>query len=706
MQVLVKRAAAVLAVLCLLVLMPTGTKAGAQWVTSDYIEGRLISTSDAAGSSQDQLIAIELKLKPGWKTYWRTPGDAGLPPETDWSGSANLKKATLLYPKPERFELFGLQTFGYDKRVVFPVMVQVASPGAALDLRLNLSVLVCSDVCVPQALTLALHLDEGPASPGDEAHTIQRALADVPVDDKSVGVSLTEARAINFKSGEALEVSFASHQPLHLIDIIPDIEPFAAFKAPVITSTPDQKSITAIFALSQPLPPGESLAGRTAKFVLTRADGASESQAQIVDGGAQAGSSSGMFAVMIGLAVLGGLILNLMPCVLPVLSVKVLSLLESRDLKASQVRAKFLATAAGIITALLALAALLIAIQLAGHSVGWGIQFQQPLFIVTLVVIVTLFACNLWGLFEISLPSWLVRSVGNHAYDETSYAGHFLTGVFVTILATPCSAPFVGTAVGFALASGTVMTLAIFLALGVGLALPYIAVAVRPSLVRLLPKPGPWIIKLKLILGFALLATAVWLLSILDSQSGSFVSGVVSGAVLALIASLLWRARTGHARTRSTAAMIAVLCAGIALLMPAISAEYRSGSTAYGDGPIAWQPFDDTAIRSLIAQGKTVFVDVTADWCITCKANKQLVLNQDDLATLLNSEAITMQADWTKPDEKISAFLARFGRYGIPMNVVFGPGSPQGIVLPEILTKDSVKDALSRASRKQQALSE
>jgi suppressor for copper-sensitivity B len=354
--------------------------------------------------------------------------------------------------------------------------------------------------------------------------------------------------------------------------------------------------------------------------------------------------------LILGIAVLGGLILNIMPCVLPVLILKLTSVLAHGGGESERVRVSFLATAAGIVTAFLTLAAMLAGLKLAGHEIGWGIQFQQPIFLAVLAVVCLVFAANLWGLFEVPLPSLagdLALSADRRA-SRHKLLGAFLTGVFATVLATPCSAPFVGTAIGFALSRAPAEIFAIFLAMAIGLALPYLAVAAVPHLAVMLPRPGRWMIWLKKLLGVSMAATAAWLVWILAGQVG--------------------------------------------LLHSTASAGQASGEAVH------WQRFDEAAIPGLVASGKTVFVDVTADWCLTCKANKALVIDRDPVRSRLNeSNVVAMVADWTKPDPAIDSYLAKFGRYGIPLNVAYGSKAPQGIALPELLAAADVLKALQSA---------
>ena len=350
---------------------------------------------------------------------------------------------------------------------------------------------------------------------------------------------------------------------------------------------------------------------------------------------------------ILAVALLGGLILNVMPCVLPVLLLKLTGVLDIAGRQRAQLRGAFLSTAAGIVTSFLVLAGGLIAVKSAGASIGWGIQFQQPAFLAVMAIVCLLFAANIWGLFQIPMPAFVGRAVvAGDSRIGNEHAKSFFTGVLATALATPCSAPFVGTAVGFALARGSTEILAIFLALGIGLALPYLAVAAAPALVGYLPRPGRWMRWLKGLLGLTLIGTAIWL-----------------GSIGALQAGFLNPASLGN-----------------------------NGK---------WVAFDEAAITGQVDAGKVVFVDVTADWCITCQANKKLVMDQAAFQDWINRpDVVAMRADWTKPDQAIADFLARHGRYGIPFNIVYGPGAPAGVVLPELLTGEAVAAAFDQAAKR------
>ncbi|QNT69831.1 protein-disulfide reductase DsbD family protein [Defluviicoccus vanus] len=392
------------------------------------------------------------------------------------------------------------------------------------------------------------------------------------------------------------------------------------------------------------------------------------------------------------LAVVGGLILNLMPCVLPVLSIKLLAVVSHGGGDRRQVRLGFLATAAGILFSFLLLAVALIAVRAAGVAAGWGLQFQQPWFLVAMTLVVTLFACNLWGAFELGVPT-TVAAVDDRAARVHGLGGHFLTGALATLLATPCSAPFVGTAIGFALSGGPVSTLAVFSALAVGLALPYLAVAAVPSLATRLPRPGRWMVWLRRGLGVVLVGTGVWLLTILAAAQGAG-DAVRVGVLAAAMALALVLGRTVlPARWHRLSQFVALAFGVIAFLVPAPSLP-----TANAPADRGWQPLVPADIPALVAAGNTVYVNVTADWCLTCKLNERLVLGRDPVASrLAGTGVVAMRGDWTRPDEGIARYLADFGRYGIPFDAVYGPATPGGTALPELLTAEVVMAALARA---------
>jgi suppressor for copper-sensitivity B len=348
------------------------------------------------------------------------------------------------------------------------------------------------------------------------------------------------------------------------------------------------------------------------------------------------------------------------------------------------VRQGFLGTAIGIVLSFVALAGATIIAKATGAAVGWGVQFQDPLFLIFLVALLVLFACNLWDVFEVPLPR------GVTAVAERGPLGSVATGAFATLLATPCSAPFLGTALGFALAAGPLEIAAIFLALGIGMAAPYLLVAAVPALARALPRPGHWMVYLRRVLGLLLAGTALWLIAILSGELGP--------RPAIAVALLLGFAALALAVLREPVSRWILIVAAIAgaLFVPSLAPPLRVATAETAE---LWQRFDPAAIGGLVRDGHVVMVDVTADWCLTCKVNERLVLDaspvRDDLA---KPGIVAMRADWTRPDPTIAGYLNRFGRYGIPFNAVYGPAAPGGVPLPELLTADAVTTALAEAA--------
>ncbi len=667
------------------------------WSDTVYTQVRLVSAVTATGAGETVPLGLHFRMEKGWKIYWRAPGDGGFPPKLKWDGSTNVKAARIEWPTPERFKLLDIDTIGYKDEVVLPLAVAPATPGRALDVAATVDFLTCDQICVPHTVQIALALPAGPAAPSAEAHLINRFAARVPGDGAVHGLTIerVEARATGGKNTASVIVTAVSREPFARPDAFLDVGGIdtANFHPPTAVFADGRTRV----ALTVPVDGADAaqLVGKPISVTLTDGPRAVERTlvAVAATGASLKGAAEGLSLVaVLGLALLGGLILNLMPCVLPVLSLKLLGLVGHGGAAARDVRFSFVASAGGILAAFLVLAGALIALKSAGAAIGWGIQFQQPWFLAAMIVVTTLFAANLWGLFEVHLPE-AVADLGATPTHTHGLGGHFLAGAFATLLATPCTAPFLGTAIGFALARGAGEILAVFTALGLGLALPYLAVALFPRLATRLPRPGRWMIRMKQILGFALIATAIWLASVLMAQVGERAALVAAAGGAALLLALALRRRR---RLAGRPAFAALALAAVATVALPVWLARAPAATALGGGP--WRPFDETRIAQYVAEGKTVFVDVTADWCITCKANKSLVLNQGEVAKRLGREpVVALQADWTRPDERIAAYLARFGRYGIPFNVVYGPGAPEGIPLPELLTSAEVLGALDKA---------
>ena len=406
-------------------------------------------------------------------------------------------------------------------------------------------------------------------------------------------------------------------------------------------------------------------------------------------------------AGVLALGLLGGFILNVMPCVLPILSLKLIGLLQQAGQSRRAVVFGSLATAGGIVASFWALAALAIAARATGELIGWGIQFQNPTFVTFLTLVVVLFCLNLWGLFEVPLPAALARAGAVDGGEGV--VGHFATGLFATLMATPCSAPFLGTAVGFGLSQNSFMIVATFTAIGVGMSLPYLMLAAFPRSLSWMPKPGAWIMQLKVIMGFLLAGAAVWLLYVLGSQvSPERLAFIEGGLLVVALFVFLTRFAEGRVARRRFAQVGVAAGIGATLLLSAGAAAPTSAR--HSTGRIAWTDFDRGRAEALASQGTLVFVDVTADWCFTCKANERLVLETEQVAAAFTAHGVVpMRADWTNRNDEIASLLAEYGRYSIPFYLLYRPDDDPHL-FSELLTKRAVVEAVSSSSRRTASL--
>lgn len=404
------------------------------------------------------------------------------------------------------------------------------------------------------------------------------------------------------------------------------------------------------------------------------------------------------FLAIVGLAILGGLILNAMPCVLPVLSLKAVGLVRAAEEGGPGVRSRALATAGGIFLSFWALAALAVVVRAAGITVGWGIQFQEPRFVGVLAVIVLLFALNLWGLFEIT-PSSGVLSAAERQSRRSSISGDLAAGAFATLMATPCSAPFLGTALSFALAQSAPTIFGIFSAIGFGFALPYLALAVWPKAVQLLPQPGAWMERLKTTLGFLLAGALVWLFYVLQAQVSPEALALFQLSLFA-IALVVWLGGQGAslARKRLSWAVAFVLgWSGVALLGSS-APQKRAAALSETSKEIPWIPFDrEAAFRLSSEEKRLVFVDITADWCVTCKVNERLVLSHPEVVQAFERyQVVAMKGDWTNRNEEIARFLSEHGRSGIPFYLLYRPDQ-KPLLFSELITRHAILEALEQS---------
>lgn len=648
--------------------LPVSWAADSGWLRAadnDHASVRLRAQPAEAGGTH---LLLDVALEKGWKTYWRSPGEGGIAPSIAWQTPLPVQ---WYWPTPQRFDVAGIATQGYQGNVTFPLVVKGKMPDT-LSGVLTLS--TCSDVCILTDYPFSLDLS-GPTE-RQFTYDFTKAMGTLPRED-----GLTSSLKAAWAPGKLTVTATRDagwHAPALYLDGIEDADfarPTFKIQGETLTAT---VPVTDGWGEAAP-----DLRGKTLSLVL--ADGGLAQQSQTTIGEAEVTTSS--LLPVLAMALLGGFILNLMPCVLPVLAMKLGSVLQVEGQTRSRVRGQFLASVAGIVVSFLALALMMTFLRLSNQALGWGIQFQNPWFIAAMALVMVLFSASLLGLFEIRLPSGITTSLATRGGN--GLAGHFWQGAFATLLATPCTAPFLGTAVSVALVAPLVQLWGIFLAMGIGMSLPWLAIAAWPGLARRLPRPGRWMNTLRVVLGLMMLGSAVWLISLLWLHIGKATWGVLT-LVLVLLLAGVWRRYQRRGALAATA---------LALLV-ALSGYWLTSQTtgAVVEDRIAWQPLSEQAITDALVANKRVFVDVTADWCVTCKANKYNVLLRDDVQQALSApDVVALRGDWSRPSDTVSQFLTRRQSAAVPFNQIYGPAQPQGTILPALLNREGVLNALSAA---------
>lgn len=683
------------------------------WQTNLQTEHRLISEFTAVTKGQEFYLGFHIKLKPGWHSYWSNPGDAGFAPQVDYSLSQGIESIELLYPVPNRYELGGgLLAFGYEGEVVYPIRVKISPNAEKVKIHFKIHFLVCEKTCVPYQVEHVLDLSVTQAAEVDVENqkSMQYWLEQLPLDWQSQVTILEEKiDVVGDQSVFQLHLKTELGRAFRDVDIFFNTHSEIAFKKPEIVLLDNQQ-----VQIQVPIQYADSNTNRIKQPISYVVKGLwlnkqEKSFQRIFDPSSpvsldkvaseHSGNTPNWF-LMLMFGLLGGFLLNFMPCVLPVLSIKVFGFLK--DLKADpyQVRVGAWMTVLGILVSFGFLAGGLILAKLGGAVVGWGIQFQEPVFITFLSLVVFVFAMNLFGFFEIQLPSRFNVAIASAAQGtgHSSLLSHFVYGLFATLLATPCSAPFLGTAIGFAFLQSNLGLLLIFLSIGLGLAIPYILMALYPHILKFFPKPGEWMNQLRIVLGFVLLASLIWLLFVLANQVDSVGLAFIE-LILIGLGFLFWLKHLTYGKSwwqNSILVFILFFSAGTIYL----AHTSRSSNIAnniklqHSKDEISWEVFSEEKLNAYLKEGKTVFVDVTADWCFTCKFNEKLVLKDKNIIKLFQDKHIkALKADWTRKDPMIGQYLASFQKRGIPFYVLYKKGqAPE--VFSEILTVGLVREKL------------
>ena len=673
------------------------------------VRAELLADTKALVPGKPFTVGLLLRMAPGWHTYWKFSGDAGLPTEMKWKLPPGWKIGEIQWPIPlKTIDPGDIETYGYQDEIL---LMQEITPPLKLDvssvqLAAEANWLVCEKICIPGSATLRLDLPVASSSEPANADVFARYRRLVP--QNWPGPNVATASWSRVGSELRLKISsemLAKSPPLDFFPL-PEQDTIVGhpavqsrnnneivFRIPLESAPKNLSSIAGLVVFAQQ-PNGE----HRAAWQIARASAAVQTGSSALLS-ARPAAARGIFTFLL-FGFLGGMILNLMPCVLPVISLKIFGFIQQAGQSRQKIFRSGIAFTLGIFAWFIALAVLLIALKGAGRDVTWGgFQFTNPYFVLALSVIVLVFALNLFGVFEIWLPQSVTRSLLSTS-ERKDYLGSFLQGVFATVLATPCTAPFLGTALGFAFTQSAVIILAMFIAIAAGMSTPYLLLSVQPAWLRLVPRPGPWMIHVKQFMGFLLLATLLFLLYILGAQRG--LDGAMWASCFLLVVSIAcWMkgafvspTATGTKRTIVRVLMlILVLGSGVYL----IGDKFQSAKIASADSrlPGNWQAFTPERLQAELGQGHTVFVDFTAAWCLTCKFNEANVLEAQDVKDAFQRHGIVkLKADWTNGDPAITKLLRQFGRPGVPLYVLYPANNEEPIVFPELLTKSMLLDKL------------
>jgi len=687
---------AALTLLAFLLALP----ATAAVVEQPHSTAELIAERPAVQPGETVAVGLRLRLDDGWHVYWKNPGDSGMATSIAWTLPPGFSAGPMQWPAPKRIDVPPLTSYGYEGEVIHLTEIHApadAAPGTQVRLQARADWLVCEKICIPASadLVLALPVATAPADPDprwSSAFARTRVATPAPL-------SGWQAKAYRDQSTLLIQlVPDTSLARLGDLTFFPDHEG-------VIANAEQQRFTRRGETYELRMTPAPEPIGEQARLagVLVATPGFGNGASATIDlpfsagmPSVSGGSSTGLgFAAAVLLAFVGGIVLNLMPCVFPVLAIKALAVAQRAHGNARRLRTHGLLFALGVLLSFWAIAGLLLGLRAGGTDLGWGYQLQSPLIVAGLAALFFVLGLNLSGVFQIGSG---LQALAGDLTAKGWHADALLSGLLVTLVASPCTAPFMGAALGFALVQPTLDAMLVFTALAFGMALPYVVLCFAPALVRRLPRPGPWMETLKQLLAFPLYATVVWLVWVLGQQVG--IDGVAKLlAGLVILAAALWV--MGHwahsvrrARVLSRAVAAALIAGAVAFAWPQPQPGTPASAATGG-----WEPWSEVAVQSALAQGQTVFVDFTAAWCVTCQVNKRLVLTAADVERRFEALNVArFRADWTNRDPAITSALTRLKRSGVPVYALYSPRWPEPVLLPEVLTRGIVLDALHQAA--------
>ena len=649
------------------------------WSVSETSKLRLISPY-SQNDGKNLLIGLEYEMEPGWKTYWKSPGDGGFAQSISWQNSTNIKNVNILWPTPVEFEILGLTSLGYQNDIIFPLEIELEDELQNTFLNLHVNFLICKDVCIPGDATVFLEIPFGEKKLTNNYFDLEKALSLLPEEDlNSSYINEISLKTFSDNQNSIIQLQFESDKVFYN----PKIFLHSPFGLPVVKNSinysSNNKKITTDFHFDRKLIsenkfPLEVIIKDKNHNFLQVLNVQMEDQSLNLEI-----NRTYIYYVLISL--IAGLILNVMPCVFPVLSIKLMSVFSSDKYNT---RVSFITTALGIITSFVLLGLIFLFLQYFNMSIAWGMQFQNPYFLIFITLVIFLFMMNMFGQFEIILPSKLnnLSILGN---SNNKYLKDFFNGFFATLMATPCSAPFVGTAITAAFTQSYAIGMSIFLFMGIGMSLPYLLIASFPKLMNFLPKPGKWMVYVKYILGFLLLATVLWLVNILSNFFNSYYLILL----IIFFVVLSYRQKIPFQRNVVTILVLFTMFSSSSLKL------FQQNIII--DNEEDWLNFFDVEVDQLIENDQLVFLDITADWCATCQFNKLNVLNSASVIQLFKDNKVSLvRADWTRPNSKINIFLEKYDRFGIPFNAFYSNNFPEGLLLSELLSEKEIVNVINK----------
>jgi thiol:disulfide interchange protein len=685
-------------------------------VTTPQVRAELVAHApDGVAPGKTMWLGLYIRHQPHWHTYWKNPGDSGLPTTLEWKLPAGVVAGDIQWPTPKKLPIGPLLNFGYEGSLLLPVAVTIPAgfSGAQLDVQLKADWLVCKDVCIPESGEFVLSIPSQGATAGQAAlfaaaqaampRSLPALTASAKVEGQQLRLEVTglptswQGRELDFLPETAGVIQNAAKPAAEWrgntwtaqVPLDPQRSEAPMLMPAVFTTAGETAGVQGAVKLTSPWPASVATAAPALPPIVNATSSAAATP------GTAPPANAGSLIVALGLALVGGLLLNLMPCVFPVLSLKVFGFAaQAHDRRA--LLAGGLAYSAGVVLSFVALAALLLALRAGGEQLGWGFQLQSPYVVAALAALFTLIALNLAGVFEVGSS---VQAHCPEAKAQHPLLNQASTGVLAVAVAAPCTAPFMGASLGYALTLPAAQALLVFAALGVGMALPYLAASAWPGLARALPRPGPWMLHFKVLMSIPMWATVIWLTWVLGQQVG------IDGAT-ALLAALLvlgwlawaWGSPT-MARSRARVGMTAVAALSLAGVMvwalPMWSATAAPTTATTANAQSEWQAWSPQRVAELNAQGRTVFVDYTAAWCVTCQFNKRTTLATAEVKAAFEKHKVTLlRADWTRRDPTITAELTRLQRSGVPVYALYAPGGAGPKLLSEILSVQEVRSAL------------